>query len=125
MSFNRTIITYVDDSVKFLKELSARFPDKIGTTEDGEPFFNIAKTRTIRKNNITLSALLLQSPKDYEILESLHSIKILGPYEEIFLKPEANRLYKKVWDYEKTNYVIDENGRKVEYKLSKKFCVFA
>lgn len=125
MAFNRLIITYTEDTEKLSREMKKAFPERVKIDNNGDIYFDIIKTQTIRKNNLTLSAILVQTPADYEMLDSLKHLTVLGSYEKIFKTPALDKIYKKVHDYTKATKTVDENGVSYDWFPPKKFCSIA
>jgi len=125
MAFNRLIITYSENTKKLEKEMKEAFPERVKVDDNGDIYFDIIKTQTVRKNNLTLSAILVQSPSDYEMLDSLQYLTVLGSYEKIFKTPSLLKIYKKVYDFTKAVKAVDENGIKYEWFPPEKFCDIA
>ena len=125
MAFNRLIITYSENTKKLEKEMKEAFPERVKIADNGDIYFDIIKTQTVRKNNLTLSAILVQSPSDYQMLDGLEHLTVLGSYEKIFKTPSLLKVYKKVYDFTKATKAVDENGIKYEWFPPKKFCDIA
>jgi len=119
------IITYCEDTQALIQELKEKYPNRIYKDENSDDYtFIVNKTPTIRNGNKTLS-LLRVTEEEYEMIQNLDSLEILGTYDEIFNNEEKLSKYKSVWDYETPIEYTEEDGTVRQYYRPKKFGVFA
>jgi len=119
------IVTYCENTQALIQELKEKYPDRIYKDENSDDYtFIVNKTPTIRNGNKTLS-LLRVTEEEYEMIQNLDSLEILGTYDEIFNNEEKLSKYKSVWDYETPIEYTEEDGTVRQYYRPKKFGVFA
>lgn len=125
MNFKKTLITYCTDTDALAREIAVKFPTRLDVSDPSDVIFKVVKTPTIRKDNLTLTAVMSQSPEEEAMLSSLDNLEVLGTYEEIFASPTKDAKYQSVYPYSKTITSIDELGNTVTYKRPKKIGDFA
>jgi len=131
------IITYVKDSMVFLKEVESKFPDKVIYSENPDPTntafvptpvsVKITKTPTIRKGGVGVASLAIARCDTQELADTkaLSSVKILAEVpmggDLLAAMTTANRkLYDGVHDQtpvavldDKGKPMLDANGKAV------------
>lgn len=124
MAYNY-VITFVQDSQEFIKELEQMAPSYVITDEEtGKKYWTIQHTPVVKNENGSLAMSIL-SDSELEFINSMTTIKSLGTFDELFANEEAHAIYKSVYPYDVAVSYVDEEGNTVEYYKPQKIGEFA
>ena len=119
------VITYVEDTTKFIEELEQLAPQYIVIDEEtGKKSWTIQTTPVVKSDNGTLAMSILGA-QELEFIESMTTIQNLGTYEQLFANEESHALYKSIYPYDEPLVYTDEDGVEQSYMRPKKIGVFA
>lgn len=114
------VITYVEDTTKFIEELEQLAPQYIVIDEEtGKKSWTIQTTPVVKSDNGTLAMSILGA-QELEFIGSMTTIKNLGTYEQLFANEESHALYKSVYPYTEELFYEDESGNMISYYRPKK-----
>lgn len=119
------VITHVQDTQAFLKELEALAPHYVYIEEGtNEKKWVIQHTPIVKNENGSL-ALSLLNDEQLEFVVTMTTINNLGTYEELFANIANHVLYKSVYPYDVPIEYVDEEGITQSYLRPQKIGEFA
>ena len=120
-----TRLTYVPDTIAFMAEVEALYPEYLTKDEDGNiTGVSIVHTPLKKNENGSLGYSIMKDGM-LEAIEVMTTVVNLGDYAEMFADEVKHDKYKSVYPYHIPLIYVDENDVEQTYTLPKKIGVFA